>query len=85
MKINIELDMTPDEARRFLGLPDVGEANRVFVDSVAKAMKGVGPGAAGVEQLQDYARALAPMGQMGLKLFEQFLANAAPKPKNPDN
>jgi hypothetical protein len=34
-------------------------------------MQGVGS----FEQLQDYAKQLAPMGQMGMKLFEQFLTS----------
>ena len=69
MKINVEIDCTPDEARRFLGLPDVSAANQVYMDAVAKAMKGV----SSVDQLQDYAKQLAPMGQVGLKLFQQFM------------
>lgn len=81
MKINVELDCTPEEARRFLGLPDVAKANEVYVDAIAKAMKGVGS----IEQLQEYAKGLAPMGQMGMNLFKQFvesgvnLASAAKK------
>ena len=73
MKVNVEIDCTPEEARRFLGLPDVTKANDVYVDAIAKAMKGVGS----VDQLQDYARQLAPMGQMGLKLFQQFMESGA--------
>lgn len=73
MKLNVEIDCTPDEARRFLGLPDVSKANEVYVDAVAKAMKGVG----NTDQLQDLARQIAPMGQMGLKLFQQFLEGSA--------
>ena len=73
MKVNIEIDCTPEEARRFLGLPDVSKANEIYVDAVAKAMQGVGS----LEQLQDYAKQLAPMGQMGMKLFQQFLEGGA--------
>jgi hypothetical protein len=73
MKVNVEIDCTPEEARRFLGLPDVSKANDVYVDAVTKAMKGVGS----VEQLQDYAKQLAPMGQMGMKLFQQFMESGA--------
>jgi len=69
MKVNVEVDCTPDEARRFLGLPDVSEANKAYVDGIAKVMQGAG----NAEQLQEYAKSLAPMGQMGLKLFQQFL------------
>lgn len=73
MKVNIEFDCTPEEARRFLGLPDVSKANEVYVEAMAKAMSGVGS----VEQLQEYAKQIAPMGQMGMKLFQQFLENGA--------
>jgi hypothetical protein len=73
MKATIEIDCTPEEARRFLGLPDVTEANQVYVDALTNAMKGVGS----FEQLQDYARQIAPMGQMGMKLFQQFLEGGA--------
>jgi hypothetical protein len=69
MKVNIEIDCSPDEARRFMGLPDVEKANAVYVDAFAAAMKGAG----NVEQVQEYARQLAPMGQMGLKMFQSFV------------
>ena len=51
MKVNVEIECTPEEARRFMGLPDVSKANDVYVDAVAKAMKGV----TSVDQLQGYA------------------------------
>ena len=73
MKVNVEIDCTPEEARRFLGLPDVSEANAVYVDAITKAMKGVGS----IDQLQEYAKQLAPMSQMGLKLFQNFMEGGA--------
>jgi len=69
MKVNVELDCTPEEARRFLGLPDVSKANEVYVEAVLKAMQGVG----NLEQLQQLTRQVAPMGELGLKLFQQFM------------
>lgn len=69
MKITIEVDCTPEEARSFMGLPDVSSANNVYVDAVARAMKG----ASNPAQLQEYAEALAPMGQVGMKLFQSFM------------
>ncbi|QGN54890.1 DUF6489 family protein [Novosphingobium sp. Gsoil 351] len=71
MKFHVEVDCTPEEARTFLGFPDVSKANAVYVDAVSKAMKGVSD----VEKLQDYAQQLAPMGQIGMKLFQQFMEN----------
>lgn len=73
MKVNIEIDCTPEEARQFMGLPDVDKANAVYVDTIAKAMKGV----SNAEQLEQYARQLAPMGQMGLKMFQSFVEGAS--------
>jgi Family of unknown function (DUF6489) len=72
MKVNVEIDCSPEEARRFLGLPDVTKANDVYVDAITKAMKGVGS----VDQLQDLAKQVAPMGQMGLKMFQQFVESS---------
>ncbi|TNE57608.1 MAG: hypothetical protein EP341_03945 [Sphingomonadales bacterium] len=69
MKVNIEIDCTPEEARAFMGLPDVSKANTVYVDAISKAMKGV----SNPDQLQEYAQQLAPMGQMGLKMFQSFM------------
>lgn len=69
MKITIEIDCTPEEARSFMGLPDVSAANNVYVENIAKAMRGV----SNPDQLQEYASALAPMGQVGLKLFQSFV------------
>lgn len=83
MKIHVEIDCTPEEARQFLGLPDVSQANQFYVDAIAKGMKG----AANIDQLQDLAKGLAPMGQMGMKLFQQFMEGgnafgAGRKPKD---
>ena len=83
MKVNVEIDCTPEEARRFLGLPDVSKANEVYVDAMTNAMKGVGS----VDQLQELAKNIAPMGQMGLNMFKQFLdagAGAAARKKSGD-
>ena len=36
MKISFDIDCTPEEARRFLGLPDVTPVNEAFVEELAK-------------------------------------------------
>ena len=73
MKMHIEIDCTPEEARQFMGLPDVDKANAMYVDTITNAMKGV----SNTDQLEQYAKQLAPMGQMGLKMFQNFVENAA--------
>ena len=69
MKVNVELECTPEEARRFLGLPDVTRANEVYVDVLTKAMQGVGS----LEQLQELGKQIAPMGQLGMQMFQKFM------------
>ncbi len=69
MKFTIEIDCTPEEARDVLGLPDLTGPNGVYAETMAKAMKGV----TNPDQLKGYAEQLAPMGQVGLKLFQSFV------------
>ncbi len=94
MKVTIEVDCTPEEARHFLGLPDVAPANEIYVDNLSKLMQG----AKSVDQMQQMVEQFAPLGKMGLKLFQDIMGNAAtssasapasgdtskPKPKKAD-
>ena len=73
MKISIDIDCTPEEARRFMGLPDVEQANRLYMDNITRAIKD----ATSLEQLQGLAGQLAPMGQMGLKMFQSLMESGA--------
>jgi hypothetical protein len=73
MKVNVEVDCTPEEARRFLGLPDVAKAQEAYVEAVVKAMKGE----SSLDQINGYVRQLAPMGEIGLKLFQNFMEQGA--------
>lgn len=69
MKISIDIDCTPDEARRLMGLPDVEQVNSIYMENMARMMKD----ASSLEQLQTYASQLAPMGQVGLKMFQSLM------------
>lgn len=69
MKINIELDCTPEEMRTLMGLPDVKDVNSAYVDGVKKAMSG----ATSVEQLQNLAKNIAPMGEAGMRFFQNLM------------
>jgi hypothetical protein len=73
MKMNIEIDCTPEEARTLLGLPDVTKANDAYVESVTNLMKG----APNLDKLQELGKQIAPMGQMGLQLFSQLIETGA--------
>jgi len=74
MKVTVEVDCTPDEARRFMGLPDVERVNSVYIDAMTRTMQGV----TSMDQLEAYARQMAPMGQFGLKMFQNFLDSTRP-------
>ncbi|GAB5348809.1 DUF6489 family protein [Alteriqipengyuania sp. 357] len=81
MKVHVEIDCTPEEARAFMGLPDLSKAQAAYSEGMEKAMRGVNT----PDQLQELARSMAPMGQAGLKMFQAFMegstANAG-RPKN---
>jgi len=73
MKVNVELDCTPEEMRRFMGLPDVSAVNDKYVEGVKSAMEG----ATNIEQLQSLAKNIAPMGEMGLRFFQSLMESGA--------
>ena len=39
MKVTIDIDCTPEEARRFLGLPDLDKAHQAVVDAMTARMR----------------------------------------------
>ncbi len=69
MKINVELDCTPEEMRTLLGLPDVKDVNKAYVEGVKNAMSG----ATNIDQLQNLAKNIAPMGEMGMRFFQNLM------------
>ena len=40
MKITVELDCTPEEARKMMGLPDVNKLNEAYVKEMGKFLQG---------------------------------------------
>lgn len=79
MKVNIELDCTPEEMRTLVGLPDVTEVNKTYINGLVDAMQGV----SNVEQLQKMAKNIAPMGEMGLKFFQNMMETAVNPTRKP--
>lgn len=69
MKVNVEIDCSPEEARRFLGLPDVSPVNDTYVGAMVDAMKGT----TSPEKLVELGKSFTPMGEMGWKLFQNFI------------
>jgi hypothetical protein len=50
MKITINIDCSPEEARSFMGLPDMSPLHRVYMDRMEQLMK-EGVSAADVEKM----------------------------------
>ena len=81
MKITIDVDCTPDEARRFLGLPDVAPMQSMLIDEVQKHMM------ANLEAMEPETimKTWLPLGLQGLesaqKLFWSQMQKAAAEAK----
>jgi hypothetical protein len=73
MKATVNFECTPEEARAFLGLPDVTEPNKIYVEKLTAAMTTV----SSLEQMQEYAKQMAPVGQAGLRMFQQLMEKGA--------
>ena len=73
MKLNIEIDMTPDEARKFLGLPDVSKAQDKMMAEIEKRMKA----AIDVNDPEAMLRAWMPLGAQGFEQFQRFMFDSA--------
>ena len=69
MKVTANIDCTPEEARTFLGLPDLSPIHEKYVESVMSAMDGAG----NIEQMDKMIRAFAPMGDASMRLFQQLM------------
>jgi hypothetical protein len=73
MKVTVEVDCTPEEARRFLGLPDVVPVQRVLMEKLQQRMESAVE-ATTPEALLKMWVPMAPdqMQQAFAKLFDAF-------------
>lgn len=69
MKFTVDVDCTPEEARTFLGLPDLKPIQDHYVQAVLDTMNG----AASLEQMEAMFRNLSPLGDAGLKMFSNMM------------
>jgi len=71
MKVNIEMDMTPEEARAFMGLPDVAPIQKKMMEDMQARMKA----AFDANDLDAMMRAWMPMSLGvggGAETFQKF-------------
>ena len=73
MKIKIEVDCTPDEARMFLGLPDVQALQASVMAEVEKKMLG----SMALMEPEAMLKTWLPMGVQGIEAFQKMVWDAA--------
>ncbi len=68
MKITIDVDCTPEEARAFLGLPDVAPMQRALMEEIGTRMS------AGLEAMDSEAlmKTWMPLGMQGLEQVQKM-------------
>ena len=82
MKISIDVDCTPEEARRFLGLPDVAPMQQALVAEMQKRMMANLAAMAPEELLKVWMPAgLQGLEQMQKMFWSQMAKAAGQKPK----
>ena len=72
MKVTVDVDCTPEEARRFLGLPDLSSVHEAYLEKMRKAVSdGVSP-----DYFVDLMKNWGPMSEgatnMWKLMFEQM-------------
>lgn len=69
MKVTFDVDCTPEEARRFLGLPDLTPVHEAYVANLQKMLAdGLTPDA-----MADMMKAWGPMSDAGLGMWKQMM------------
>jgi len=77
MKINVEVDCTPEEARRAMGLPDLTPIHDKYVATVIDTMNGT---ALKPEMIETMMKSWLPMSDAGMtfwrNMFEQGMGKS---------
>ena len=73
MKMNIEIECTPEEARRAVGLPDLTPIHDRYV---AMMMDAIPDGQMKPEMLESMMRGWQPMGEAGMAMCKRLFDSA---------
>jgi hypothetical protein len=70
MNITMNIECSPEEARRLMGLPDMGPIHDLYLDKFRDAINagGVSP-----EVFEQMVRTWAPMGEVGMNAWRQLI------------
>ena len=71
MNISVNVDCTPEEARRFMGLPDLSSIHELYLEKLRDMMEqGLTPGS-----IETLMRNWAPMGEASMSMWRQLFEN----------
>ncbi len=69
MKITMDIECTPEAARRLMGLPDMGPIHDIYLDKLKETMnEGLTP-----ETIDRMIRTWTPMGEAGMNAWRQMI------------
>lgn len=75
MKVTFDIDCTPEEARRFLGFPDLTPVHEAYVEKMQRAIAdGFTPDAVG-EMMKNWG----PMSDAGMSMWRTMMDQMAGK------
>ena len=75
MKISVDVDCTPEEARRFLGFPDLTPVHEAYVERMTK-FAGEGLTA---DSAAEMMKAWGPMNEAGMAMWRSMLEGMSGK------
>lgn len=75
MKVSVDIDCTPEEARRFMGLPDLTPVHEAYVEKMRALMgEGLTPDA-----MTEMMKSWGPMSEAGLDMWTQMFGQMSGK------
>ncbi|MEG3176742.1 DUF6489 family protein [Sphingomonas sp. RB3P16] len=72
MKITVDVDCTPEEARRFMGLPDMAPVHDKYLAMLTNSMDGV----VVPDLMENMMRSWMPMSDAGLGMWRKMFESA---------
>jgi hypothetical protein len=76
MKVSIDIECTPEEARRAIGLPDLTPLHDRYLAAMIKGIEG----GAHPEAVEALIKSWAPMGDAGMAFWRQLFDRSGAKP-----
>lgn len=68
MKITVDLDCTPAEARHFLGLPDLTPLHDKYMKTMLDAFEGNS-----IDQIETVLKSMSPLGDASMRMFKGIM------------